>query len=1142
MTNRKLRFLSAIATGLIAALGAGPIRADDTDVYLHPKTAANAQPLVMLVLDWRASLGDSKTCAIGSGCDAMRTAGYIPGVAGTSTTFIDVIRGALKQVLDPLSGIQVGLMMSHANVNNCQNNVTKGCSNGAYVLQGFTPVTGGTDDPKTFQLTGEDPGKVKLFTILDNLPPSPSGTTEHPFQGKELYFELFRYLTGQGIYNGHVGFEDFGEKPNTATNLDKNFPKISWDTSIETPGNKNTYITPISSDSQCQKIFVINFMFQVSQQEDDSDAAITDTKANGGMAGISLASPNNNFATVIQYMNQIDLADGTFGTAPNLTGKQNVVSYFIVDSTKINTTTKGYASAGGTGAPLVLSDDPAVLVNTLNNIFNSILSVSTTFVAPSVPVNVFNRSQIVNEVFFALFDADPNSLPLWPGNLKKLVLGTDPVSGSKELQDVNGAQAIDVDGRIKHEAVTFWTDTVNLPPPNANLGEIAGADGRSVQRGASGQKIPGFVSGSPGLSNSSAGARQIFTEDTSVTAAANKLLAVNVDPITTAPTLWTSLKAMWNPAVTTASYALASATDQNHALNQLRFIRGLASVSSGQTTDTTTKLNWMLSDPLHSRPRPINYGARTGYSMVNPDIRILMATNDGEVHLIRDTAPGTTTPVTQSGVETWAFIPRESMSLVDRLLQNNAGTPIHPLLVDGSPAVIIKDNNNDGTINTATSCTPTTDCNDKVFAYFGLRRGGKSYYALDISDPDNPKFMWKITKGDPGFEEMSQSWSTPEVGQIKVGSTTKDVLVFGGGYNGDDLGDNVVDSGDTKFGKDTANRAQNNVSGAGSPYQIGTNDNEGTAIYVVDALTGALIWKAAGALAATNTSITKVNSGMVDSIAADVTAADTDGDGLIDRIYAGDTAGVVWRADLAGTSVSGWTITKFADIGRHANSGNANDRRFFNRPDLVQTKDNTGNFDAVLIGSGDRENPQDTTVTNRFYLFKDRNTTSGSPPSTAFLEGNLADLTSNCVATSSCNATTTGNLVNGWFFNLLGSGEKNLAESVTLGGVVFFTTFQPGGSVSGCSLSEGTGKVFAVNLADATAVYNYDTTNDTSGITLERSSTLASGGIPVEVVPLGKDLILVQGQASGLNTAATSNIVSTGTRTSWKTFWYDLFR
>ena len=89
-------------------------------------------------------------------------------------------------------------------------------------------MTAGTDDPGTYQVAGEDPAKVALFQKLEAIP-DPQGDVSHTMQGKELYFELFRYLTGQNIYNGHLGFTDFGDNDKT-TNLDVDFPAASWDT------------------------------------------------------------------------------------------------------------------------------------------------------------------------------------------------------------------------------------------------------------------------------------------------------------------------------------------------------------------------------------------------------------------------------------------------------------------------------------------------------------------------------------------------------------------------------------------------------------------------------------------------------------------------------------------------------------------------------------------------------------------------------------------------------------------------------------------------------------------------------------------------------------------------------------------------
>ncbi len=1103
-----------IAPVALALLAATAARADDTDIYLNPSIAGVGEPLVMFALDYRSNLG-STACG-GNECDQLIAEGYLPP-AGPYNFFM-VLRAVLKKVLDPLSGVSIGFMMSHDD--SCTGGTTSGptatkCSNGGYILQGFTPMQAGTDDPDTFQTTGEDPDKLALFAKLDALP-DPQGNVSHTFQGKELYFELFRYLTGQDVYNGHLGFTDFGDT-NKNTNLNVDHSAVSWDEDIETAGGTR-YKSALQDAGSCSRVFVVNLMFQVSSQDDDSDAAITASKPSGGMGGINLSGRNNSFDTVIEYMKDADLGDGTYGFAGDLEGNQNVVSYFIVDPTKINITTNGYASAGGTGVALPLSSDPSELIETLRNLFKSILSVSTTFVAPSVPVNVFNRAQIVNEVFMALFEAEENGLPLWDGNLKKLRIEDNAITGQPELQDANGLNAIDIDGRIRREALTFWTQGGLLPAPGDD--EVAGADGRSVARGGAGQRIPGFATGTPGLTNSVPGGRRLYTDDAG---AASGLRDLDADAVT-ADAVWGDLTADWSPAPP-ATFAAASAAEQTRALNVLRFVRGLED-------DGVTTRRWLLADPLHSRPRPINYGARDGRPVTNPDIRVVMGTNDGQLHMFRNSdALGA-----EDGSETWAFVPAPLLRKLTRLHENGVGTPVHPIGLDGSVAVLTVDLNQDGTLDSTVG--------DKVIAYFGLRRGGKALYALDISDPDVPELLWTLEKGAAGtdFAELGQTWSTPVVGQVNAGAGVIPVLVFGGGYNGDDDGDDVGD-----LGKDAKNRATR----AGASPALGTDDDEGNAVFIVNALDGTLVWKVTDGLTAGYNAASKtfVQTAMEDALAAPVTAIDSTGNGLLDRIYAADTGGVVWRIDLAGLvdhdgdpntdeilvydDPAAWSAMRLLSIGRHATgfATPAQDRRFFNAPDVAASRDSTGAFDAVVIGSGDREDPNGTGVVNHFYMVKDRFVTSGQPPTGTLEQADLADLTNNCLQDASC--TQPAALVNGWQIALADTGEKALADAVTVAGQVFFTTFAPTATGATCTLSEGTGRLYVVSLQDATAVMNFDTTNDTGGVTYERVDKLGSGGIPVKVVPLNEGHVLVQGQETG------ENIVKVNVQTGYKTYWHE---
>lgn len=1082
--------ISSLLAALMMLGWVGSASADDIDIYYNTDFSVDgAEPMVMFSLDWRPNLG-STACG-GGECQFLIDEGYLPVQA--DYTYFDMLRGVLRKVMDPLDGLRVGLMLNHDYKNNCAGRVTAGCSNGGYIGLGF----------ELFEAGDTNGAKDQFHTFLDNIP-TPQGNASHKYQGKELFFELFRYLTGQGVLNGHVGYLDYNGYPESGfytggtgddggsdggdpitvevceavrikgkdtpvcadvtydpstqeyscavekkgsdyalvcpvtdldvvvepdpdpvvtggdkTNLDVDNPSISWDTSIE---DGDTYISPLDSGGRCSKIFTVNIMFQVSQQEADSDAFIEASKVSGG-TGVSMKE----FPDMIQYLNDADLGDGTYGTAADLEGEQNVTSYFIVDETKINTTTRGYATAGGTGTPLALTEDPEELVETLEDVFKQILSVSTTFVSASVPVNAFNRSEVIDNIYLALFKTDPDGKPIWTGNVKKLKYSAISGGGGEaQIEDARGDQAVAADGRIAYSALTYWTDGGSLPAADPDENEVAGADGRSTTRGGAGQKIPGVISGSVGEANSDGG-RNLFFE------AYGDLYALDAD-------------------ATTASFLAGDiGVDDTEALELIKYARGMDVADQDGDGNTTETRDWIMGDPLHSRPMPINYGSLGSYSEDNQAIYVAFGANDGYMRMIKNT----TTSGVESGEEVWAFMPREVMDKLPTLRDNAAGEG-HPYLVDGSPSVYIEEGYIDGALD-----------NQDIFMYFGLRRGGKALYGMDISEPEDPEFLWKITKGGD-FAELGYTFSDPVVGRISDGSGgLKPVVIFGGGYD---------------LNKDTRGT-------------VGTDDSEGAAIYVVDGETGELIWKTVGT--GSSSSSVFVHSDMVNSIPSKVSAVDTNGDQITDRIYVGDTGGRVWRADIGNDDTSTWKTTKLAELGRHWNNTKLADRRFFHAPSVVQAKDGSGPFDAVVIGSGDRADPLQAggAVRNFVYMIKDRNIAVGGGQNTSLTQTSFGDVSNTCLTVG---GECTANLANGWRMSLTERGEASLATPLTFNGTVYFTTYlRPGTSdEERCGPDEGSGRLYAVSLQSASAVRDYDSTTEE----LERFDDLDSKGIPSEVV------------------------------------------
>jgi type IV pilus assembly protein PilY1 len=226
---------------------------------------------------------------------------------------------------------------------------------------------------------------------------------------------------------------------------------------------------------------------------------------------------------------------------------------------------------------------------------------------------------------------------------------------------------------------------------------------------------------------------------------------------------------------------------------------------------------------------------------------------------------------------------------------------------------------------------------------------------------------------------------------------------------------------------------------------------------------------------------------MTYSIPADVTFVDRNPDGLIDRLYAADVGGNVWRVDLepaAGNDPANWQVTKLAALGGSATTK----RKIFFAPDVVTTK----NFDIVLTGTGDREHPvranSATTIVNRFYMLKDFNTgndacPTGFPVCAAPIVDNTdptwPGTTGNTGTTLSdlfdATITTYDGSLGGFFVQLVYTdpsaatpveqGEKVVNAPTTVGGRTFFGTNTPlTPTASVCAPNLGAARGYSIDV------------------------------------------------------------------------------
>lgn len=822
----------------------------------------------------------------------------------------------------------------------------------------------------------------------------------------ESTYEAYRYLAGEDVVYG--GKWD----PNTPT-----MDIVPRDPLAEDPAE--TYAPP---STDCGPVFIVILTDGTPQNDTDANQRIKDLTGKLTSCGIYPAffqpDTENCMPELAAYM-----ADDLDGDPLN--GKQPAFTYtigFTTDQDLLRDT-----AAAGNGE-YYTADNSADLAEAFEQAIKQIRATDSGLTSPAVAVDTFTRTESRSEVFFALFK--PDNRVNWPGNIKRLDISLDALTGEALLVDDNGAAAIDpASGNIKITATTVWS--------------VDNQDGPIVTKGGVG-----------GLLKARNPATRVIYSNTGTNEA---LLPFESTNMTAAAFGFADDAELFDYFGVEDQAGLDEAIDWGKGYD-------VADENDDGAVDDT---RWILADMLHGKPLVINYGARTNaFSIAEPDQRVVVGTNAGFLHMFNN----------DDGEEDWAFFAKELAPVLNER-KVNAFSSEHVYGIDSTAVTYTFDLNRDGTLDHTVG--------DKVYLYFGLRRGGRILYAMDISNPDRPSLLWRLDPDTAGFAELGQTWSVPVITRIPgyrdANGVPKAVLVFGAGY-------------------DTNKDAQG----------VATPDTMGRGLFIVDAVTGSLVWSMTPAA---DSPSNMQETGLLHSVAAGVTVFDSNGDELSDRIYFADTGGQLWRLDLPGNTLPDsnqdtWRVVKVAQV----NGGTeATDRRFFNAPDVVRTANVGAAFDAILIGSGDRTNPNDlldandpndTAVDNQFYMFKDRAINpyftdaptaaecNATPPSVDFrcrlpLDPNdLYDVTPNLARTGTTaeqSAAQAALLVaNGWRLDLENNGEKVLARSITIAGRIYITTFTPRSiSANTCEPISGVGRLYVLNLFDAGAEVDFNSNGNT---------------------------------------------------------------
>jgi len=217
---------------------------------------------------------------------------------------------------------------------------------------------------------------------------------------------------------------------------------------------------------------------------------------------------------------------------------------------------------------------------------------------------------------------------------------------------------------------------------------------------------------------------------------------------------------------------------------------------------------------------------------------VYVGANDGMLHAflagkVTENQAGQQTVVYEGGKEAFSYVPSAVINNLPKLAAQSYKSGAHQFFVDGSPTV--RDVYMGGEWRTVLIGT--------------LRAGGKSVFALDITDPkadgSGVKLLWEISNETTGYSNLGYTFPEPEVVRLHGGQWA---LLLGNGYDSS---------------KDAA-----------SLFVIGVEGGTLIKEIVVD--------KGDGAANGLST----------------VRGADNNGDGVVDYAYAGDLQGKLWRFDL----------------------------------------------------------------------------------------------------------------------------------------------------------------------------------------------------------------------------------------------------
>lgn len=517
---------------------------------------------------------------------------------------------------------------------------------------------------------------------------------------------------------------------------------------------------------------------------------------------------------------------------------------------------------------------------------------------------------------------------------------------------------------------------------------------------------------------------------------------------------------------TTVSAAQQTALNSPSATDGAAVLAWLRGDRSGEAAGTYRQRAHLLGDTINAEPvlvkAPSASYADTGYSTFKTNNAsrtrvVFQGANDGMLHAF----------VATTGAESWAYVPNLVMGNLNNLSRKTGFT--HLYYVDGTPVSGDVDFKNvDGATGTG---------NDwRTVLVGGLAKGGRGYYALDVTTPTATseadaasKVLWEFpnsvsntTARASAKLNMGYSFGKPVI--VKTAAKGWVVLVTSGYNNGTNSGDSGGD-------------------GVGHLFVL--NPKTGDLIKDIPT-TGCTTTPASSPCGLSQISAWVANGAI---------------DNTTDYVYGGDLKGNVWRFDLTGASSATWSVSKLAVL----KDASGNTQPVTTAPELadmngsrmilVGTGEYLGNSDIPGAAGANSSSSQTQTV----YGLKDSFSTLPDPLRAALQQQTFT--TSGATRTSSNNAVDYSTK-SGWYLDLPSTGERLNTDPVVALSTLIFTTNIPSTTV--CQPGGSSWEYF-INFKTGGLVDNSTVTWSAESV----ASALASRPVLVQL-PSGKVVSLVR--------------------------------